>query len=260
MKWQIAVRDEVVLVEMRSNPVNKMNPAYFRDLNEALDAIEREHSRLPLVLTATGQTFSAGLDFEDVFPRFARGDMAEVSTWFAEFRSALLRVFTLPCRTIAAINGNTYAGGLILALGCDVRIAAAGSARFALNEVPIGIPMPGVYTEIVRYAVGTSVAAAITLNGQVYDVERAHALGLVHQVVPPSELVDAAIKQARIISPDCFSAYAASKKALQLPTLKYIATDGVAMDTLALQTVTAADSQRAQLGALTRLKKRALGN
>lgn len=256
MKWQITARDEVVIVEMRSNPVNKMNPDYFRDLNEAMDAVEREHPRLPLVLTASGRTFSAGLDFEDVFPRFARNDMAELSAWFAEFRGALMRVFTMPRRTVAAINGNTYAGGLILALGCDVRIAAAGPARFAINEVPIGIPMPGVYTEIVRYAVGTSAAADVILSGQIYDIERAHKLGFVHQVVPPEQLLDEAVKQARIISPDCSSAYAASKKALQLPTLKYIAGDGAEMDLLAMQTVMAPDSVRAQLRALERLKSK----
>lgn len=258
MKWRITVHDEVVILEMRSNSVNKMNPEYFRDLNEAIDTIEREHPSLPLVLTASGRTFSAGLDFEDVFPRFTRNDLAEIWAWFDTFRGALLRIFTLPRRTVAAVNGSAYAGGLILALGCDVRIAAAGSARFSINEVPIGIPMPGVFTEIVRYAVGTRTAADAILSGQIYDVEAAHRLGFVHQVVPPEQLLDEALKQARVIAPDCHPAYATSKKALQLPALRYIAGDGAEMDLLAIRTITAPESQQAQARALAQLKTKPL--
>ncbi len=118
-----------VIVTMRSNPVNRMNPEFFADLHAAFDEVERDHPALPVVLTAEGKTFSAGLDFEDVFPRFARNDMDELQAWFAEFRGSLLRVFALPRRTVAAINGNTFAGGLILAVACDVRVGAEGRAR-----------------------------------------------------------------------------------------------------------------------------------
>ena len=157
MSWNIEPRGEAVIVTMRSNPVNKMNPEFFDDLHEALDRVERDHPRKSMVLTAEGATFSAGLDFEDVFPRFARADPDEITAWFAYFRKSILRMFELPRRTVAALNGSAFAGGLILAFCCDHRIAAGGRARFTLNEVAIGIPMPGVYVEIVRHAVGTRV-------------------------------------------------------------------------------------------------------
>ncbi len=54
---------------------------------------------------------------------------------------------------MAAIDGHAYAGGVITALDCDYR-AAARDAQFSLNEVPIGIPMPAAYVEIIRYAMG----------------------------------------------------------------------------------------------------------
>src|SRR5688572_9684100 len=130
MSWNVESRGEVVVVTMRSNPVNKMNPAFFDDLHEALDRVEREHARLPMVLTAEGNTFSAGLDFEDVFPRFARADPTEIRAWFDRFRGSIVRMFTLARRTVAAVNGNAYAGGLILALCCDIRIGASGKGRF----------------------------------------------------------------------------------------------------------------------------------
>src|SRR5262249_10643500 len=154
MGWNITIQGQAVVIEMNSNPVNKMNPVFFQDLHSALDTVEDQYPRLPVVITASGTTFSAGLDFEDVFPRFGGGDIGKSLAWFQQFSDSILRVFKLPRRTVAAINGNSFAGGLILALCCDVRVASVGDAKFSLNEILVGIPMPGVYTEILRYAVG----------------------------------------------------------------------------------------------------------
>jgi len=260
MAWSVQIQGRAVVIEMRSNPVNRMNPGFFEDLNGALDIIEDRHPRLPVVLTSTGNTFSAGLDFEDVFPRFAGADLGKIRSWFQLFRDSILRVFTLPRRTIAAVNGNAFAGGLILASCCDVRIASASEAKFSLNEVLVGIPMPGVYTEILRYAVGSKAAAECILGGRVYDVPQALDLGFLHHVVPAEQLLDEALRYAQVISPDCFSAYAASKQALLRPTMERIERDASEMYELALQGVLAPDSIRAQTIALERLKKRSSGS
>ncbi|MGZ3425047.1 MAG: enoyl-CoA hydratase/isomerase family protein [Polyangia bacterium] len=256
MNWKVESLGDVVIVTMRSNPVNKMNPQFFDDLHAAFDAVERDHPRLPIVLTAEEKVFSAGLDFEDVFPRFARADMAEIQPWFERFRDTLLRVLTMPTRTVAAIQGGAYAGGLILAVSCDVRIAAAGGARFSLNEVPIGIPMPGVYTEIVRYAAGSRSAAESILSGRFYDVEQALAAGFLHRVVPREQLLAEATAEARLMHSDSYDAYAASKRALLGPTMKVIGGDGVEFDQLALRVLSMPGSMRAQKAALERLKAR----
>src|SRR5262249_51207159 len=72
----------------------------------------------------------------------------------------------------AAVNGHAIAGGLITALVCDFRVAACNPARFGLNEVPIGIPMPAAYVEIIKYALGDQVAALATLRGKLYASRR----------------------------------------------------------------------------------------
>jgi enoyl-CoA hydratase len=256
MNWSVQIEGRAVVIEMRSNPVNRMNPGFFDDLHVALDLVEDCHPQLPVVLTGSGTNFSAGLDFEDVFPRFASGDEGEIMSWFQQFRNSILRVFTLPRRTIAAVNGNAFAGGLILASCCDVRIASAGEAKFSLNEVLVGIPMPGVYTEILRYAVGSKVSADCILGGRVYDVTQALDLGFLHHIVPSEQLLDEAVRYAHVISADCFSAYAASKQALLRPTIERIERDAREMDELALRAVRAPDSIRAQTTAFERLKKR----
>ena len=64
-----------------------------------------------------------------------------------------------------AINGHAYADGLITALGCDYRVASEGALQFSLNEVPIGLPMPAVYCEIIKHAVGPRAASELGLFG-----------------------------------------------------------------------------------------------
>ena len=158
MSWTIERRGRVAVVTMTTNPVNAQNRAFFADLHEAFDRLERDHPESPVVLTGTGTRFSAGLDLGEHFPLFA-GDPAVVASWFRDYRATNMRLFTYPRPTVAAVNGHAFAGGLITAALCDHRIAVADGAQFGLNEVPIGIPMPAVYVRMLAYAWGEPVAA-----------------------------------------------------------------------------------------------------
>lgn len=223
MAWSIERRAEhVALVTMITNKVNAQNPAFFADLHHAFDRLESEFRDCAVVLTGAGPVFSAGLDLDYHLPLFARRSIREVNAWFEAYRATNLRIFTYPRLTAAAINGHAYAGGLITALACDLRIAAAGDLRFALNEVLIGIPMPAVYCEIIKYAVGTRPASELVLFGQVYDLPGVQRLGVVDRIVPPERLIDEAVASAGAIEAGCHPAYAHAKRALQAETLRAI--------------------------------------
>lgn len=223
MPWTIERRhDHVAVVTMNTNKVNAQNPAFFADLHAAFDRLESEFDDCAVVLTGTGKVFTAGLDLDHHFAMFARRSLQEIDAWFSAYRATNLRLFTYPRPTVAAINGHAYAGGLITALDCDHRIAAQGALQFSLNEVPIGIPMPAVYCEIIKYAVGTPSAAELTLFGQVYDLAAAHRMGIIQTTIAPDKLLDAAIAWAALVPPDCHTAYAYSKRAMQATTLSAI--------------------------------------
>jgi enoyl-CoA hydratase len=223
MAWTIERKhDHVVVVTMNTNKVNAQNPAFFDDLHAAFDRLETEFEDCAVVLTGTGRVFSAGLDLDHHFSLYARRNLKEIDDWFAAYRTTNLRLFTYPRPTVAAINGHAYAGGFITAIDCDYRIAAKGALQFALNEVPIGIPMPAVYCEIVKYAIGTQSASEFTLFGQVYDLDAATRMGVVQKTVEPDQLLDAAIDWAGRVTPDCYPAYAFSKRALQATTMAAI--------------------------------------
>lgn len=207
---------------MTTNPVNAQNRAFFTDLHEAFDELERGHVDSPVVLTGTGTRFSAGLDLGEHSPLFA-GDPAAVACWFRDYRATNMRLFTYPRPTVAAVNGHAFAGGLITAAVCDYRVAVADGPRVGLNEVPIGIPMPAVYVRMLAYAWGEPVAARACLLGELFSPSQAHALGMVHELAPAGELLDRAVAVAELTPEDCLGQYAFTKRACQAGALRDIA-------------------------------------
>jgi enoyl-CoA hydratase len=222
MSWNIDTRGRVAIVTMNTNKVNAQNRAFFADLHEAFDRLEQHHPNSPVVLTGEGTRFSAGLDLDEHFRLFA-GDTDAVASWFQDYRATNMRLFTYPRPTVAAVNGHAFAGGLITAAVCDRRISVNEGARFGINEVPIGIPMPAVYLRMLAYAWGEPVAARASLQGQVYSTTEALDLGFVHELAPAEELLDRAIEIAELTPADCIDNYAYTKRALQAPALRDIA-------------------------------------
>lgn len=230
MAWNIEVVDGCAVVRMNTNPLNVQNAQFFADLHDAFDRLEREFGELPVVLTGQGDAFSAGIDFGYSFGIFGSGSKDAIREWYRAYRETNLRIFSYPRPTVAAVNGHAIAGGLITALDCDFRVAARKPARFGLNEVPIGIPMPAAYVEIIKYALGDQVGALTTLCGKLYTLDEAERLGFFHEVAEPDQLLATAIATAKCITPDCNTAYAMSKKALHDSVMRQIEERTVALD------------------------------
>ena len=257
MKWSVERKDDVAVVEMRTDPVNKQNPDFFQDLHEAWDRLETpELAACPVVLTGQRDVFSTGIDFDYTFPLFEGGDLTEIESWFDAFSSAILRVFAFPRPTAAAVNGHALAGGLILALACDFRIAAAGDFRCGLNEVPAGIPMPSVYIELVRAQVGSRSMARAVLGAELMDPSRALEMGLYDHVVEPSSVLSRAIEILAALPPESFLAYGHSKAMIQRRTLDWIEQRAPTLERQTFAAAVQPSSVQAQKNALWKLKHR----
>ncbi len=230
MAWSIDVVQNCAVVRMNTNKVNVQNDHFFNDLHTAFDRLEREFTELPVVLTGEGNTFSAGIDFQYSFDIFGSGDPHKIRDWYRTYRETNLRIFNYPRPTVAAVNGHAIAGGFITALVCDFRIGAKKSGKFGLNEVPIGIPMPAAYVEIIKYTLGDQIGALTTLRGKLYSFDEIEKLGYFHETVSEDQLLNKAIEYATCITPDCNTAYAMSKKALQDGVMRQIEERTVALD------------------------------
>ena len=101
--------------------------------------------------------------------------------------------------TIAAIEGYAVAGGLELALWCDLRIAAAG-ATLGFFDRRWGVPLIDGGTIRVTRLIGQSRAMDMLLTGRGVGVEEAHSFGLVNRVVPEGTALEAAVELASEIA------------------------------------------------------------
>src|SRR6516165_1508635 len=113
----------------------------------------------------------------------------------------------------AVVLGGT---GAVFSAGLDF------DHQFSLNEVLIGIPMPAVYCEIIKHTIGPRAASELTLLGRVYDLAAVVKMGVIGKTAAPSRLLDDAVAWAALVPPDCYPAYAFTKRALQATTMAAI--------------------------------------
>jgi enoyl-CoA hydratase len=201
------VSDNVAQITLDDGKVNAMALAFFEGLNAALDRAERER---PGAVVITGRTgcFSAGLDLK-LLPTL---QPAELARTLIAFGRTMLRVFTFPIPTVAAVSGHAIAGGAMLAFGCDLRFMAEGRFRLHLNEVAIGLALPTWAIVLAQAAVPPRFHTEAILHARAYSPEDALERHIVHGVVRPAERV---VEEARVAATSLTAldqtAYAISK-------------------------------------------------
>src|SRR5579859_4172070 len=144
------------------------------------------------VLTGAGErAFCAGADLKSLIP--ARVEAARTGASAGQSFGGITRDFETWKPMIAAINGYCLAGGLELALACDLRIAAE-HARFGLTEVRWGIMPGGGGTQRLARAIPLARAMEMILTAEQIDAAEALRLGLLNRVVPLADLPNATSK------------------------------------------------------------------
>ena len=161
-------------------------------LGEGFERFEADPQARVLVLTGAGAVaFCAGADLKAIETFGPRIDLPEGPLGFTR------RTASKP--TIAAIGGWCLAGGLELALWCDLRIAAEGST-LGFPERRFGVPLIDGGTQRLPRIVGLGRALDIILTGRMVAVEEAHAIGLVTEVTPPGGHLDRALEIAEALA------------------------------------------------------------
>jgi enoyl-CoA hydratase/carnithine racemase len=164
----------------------------------------------PVLLTGSGDTFSAGLDLREV-ASLDREGMTRFLTLLERCMSAL---YLYPGPTVALVNGHAIAGGCVLTLACDYRVATSEPrARIGLNEVALGVRFPPRVLRIARDRVPTASQVPVLLGAELYAPERALAHGLVDEVSPDTARV--ARDRLGALGAHPADAYAATKRALR---------------------------------------------
>jgi len=174
----------------------------------------------PVLLTGAGDVFSAGLDLEEV----AGLDAERARRLLLALEGVVESLFLHPAPTVALVNGHAIAGGCVLALCCDHRVAAANPrARIGLNEVAAGLLFPPRTLSMIRARLTPAQAEAAVLGARLLDPAAAREAGLVDEVAEDARAVALARLEALARHPA--QAYARAKRALRGDAFADLAAD-----------------------------------
>ncbi len=196
-------RDRVLVITLnRPDAMNAINGALSTGLWEAVQILDGDPGLTAGVLTGAGRGFCAGMDLK----AFARGeDIGPMMTFIKNGSAKPL---------IGAVEGFALAGGLELALTCDLLVAAEG-AKLGIPEVGVGLFAAAGGVLRLPARVGYSKAMEMAVTAEPITAEEAAAHGMVARVTGPGGAVDEAIALAARIAANAPLGVAASKQLVQ---------------------------------------------
>ncbi|MGD0624163.1 MAG: enoyl-CoA hydratase-related protein [Thermodesulfobacteriota bacterium] len=210
-------KDKIAIITInRPEAMNAIDPETTEELGKAWLDFRDDPDRWVGILTGAGdKAFSAGADLKKLIPFLAKLSPLARREREEKFPGlgGITRGLNIWKPIIAAINGFCLAGGLEMALACDLRVAA-DHATFGLLEVSRGI-IPGAGgTQRLPRMIPMAKAMEIILMAQRIDAQEALRLGLVNRVVPLPEVMPTAMKMAEAILQNGPLAVRAAKEAI----------------------------------------------
>jgi methylglutaconyl-CoA hydratase len=182
--WSVDERGVAYVTLNRPEVYNAYNGDLIAALHAAFDVLGLEPLRA-VVITGKGRNFQAGADVNwlDAVRRSSPQDNLRASRMTAE---VIQRLDTLPIPTMALVQGACFGGGTGIVSACDI-VIAADNAVFSIAEVRIGVAGTIIIPQLAD-AIGVRQVRRYALTAERFDVEEAHRIGLVHEIVPLAEL------------------------------------------------------------------------
>ncbi|WP_313530424.1 enoyl-CoA hydratase-related protein [Anaerotignum sp.] len=187
--------DHILLITMnRPKALNALNSQTLDELQAITQMISEDNDVYGVVITGEGRGFVAGADIVQMKPY-----KSEAGRTYAGYaQDTFNKIEALEKPVIAAVNGYALGGGCELSLSCDIRIASE-KAVFGQPEVTLGIMPCFGGTQRLARLIGPGLAKEMIYTGRQVRADEARMFGLVNQVVPAEELVDAAKEMMRNI-------------------------------------------------------------
>src|SRR6202035_3890032 len=200
-------RGSVLLITLNRPEVrNAVNAALAAGVAGALEELDADEGLSVGVLTGAGGFFSAGMDLG----AFVKGE----SAWFGDRGFAGITQRSARKPLIAAIEGFALAGGMEIALACDLIVAARG-ARMGIPEVKRSLVAAGGALLRMPRRMPYHLVMELALTGDPLPAERFHEFGLVNRLVEPGDAVEGALELAGSLAKNGPLALSATKQILQ---------------------------------------------
>jgi methylglutaconyl-CoA hydratase len=192
---------------------NAFNDEVIAELKAAFETVGQRDDVRAVVLAAVGPAFCAGADL-NWMRRMADYTRAENIADAGQLAAMLQAIYTCPKPTIAAVQGDVFAGGMGLVAACDMAVSV-DTATYCLSEVKLGL-IPATISPYVIRAMGARAAHRYLLTAERFSALEAHRIGFVHELVnSPEALATKVDELAQALASASPAAVRACKKLVQ---------------------------------------------
>ena len=190
----VDMHGDIAVLKLDNGVTNAISPGLTADLSEALK--NAETTAKGVVLCGNEKFFSMGFNLPELI-QLNRDGMRD---FLLGFNGAIRDLYASPLPTAVAVEGHAIAGGTILSLAADFRIAAAGKKLLGLNEIKLGLPVPYLALMILNQRMGHAAALEIIYHGEFTTADKAFDLGLVDELVAPGSAGERAVERIKTIA------------------------------------------------------------
>jgi len=206
---QLTIEDGVAVVRLDDGKANAVSHALIDQVHAALDAAQADATAVAFI--GREGRFSAGFDLS-VMTQGADATRGLVQAG----GELLMRVYTHPQPTVAAVTGHALAAGALLCLASDTRIGSADlPAKIGLNETAIGMGLPWYGIRLGEARLSVRHRQRSVLQAEIYDMAGALDAGYLDELVAADAVVDTAIERARQLGQLPGHAYGFTKRRLR---------------------------------------------
>jgi len=202
-KLAIDREGDVVVLTMDDGRANALGPDLTAAISAAVAEASADESVVAIVLAGRDGRFSGGFDLDVI----GGGDVGAIGAMVTAGGSLVRQLYGCDVPVIAACTGHAVAAGALLLLGCDVRIGPDASVKIGLNEVAIGMTLPGWALTIAGERLSKRHLQRSIVNARLVDGNGGVDAGFLDQVVVPDAVIDAAIAEAKTMAALDRSAY-----------------------------------------------------
>jgi enoyl-CoA hydratase len=205
--------DGVVVLTIDRAPANAMDVTLLREVVEGVAAVAADAPRA-LVLAGRPGCFSAGADLKAV-PNYGPAQQREM---VSGINAMALGAYELEFPVVGAITGHAIAGGMVLALCADIRVASS-AGRYGLTEVKVGVPYPQAAIGVVQAELTPQAVRVLALGSELTDAVECERLGVFDEVLAPEDVLDRSLHVAARLAALVPEVYARTKHDLRAPAI-----------------------------------------
>jgi len=181
-------KDGYAILQIHKEPVNAFNLSLWQELRDSIQLLEQDEDVRGVIICSglKRDLFTAGNDLGELYA--PNTSLERYRLFWKTSNAFLAHLLVSPLITVAAIRGQCPAGGCMLSLCCDYRLMT-DFGKIGLNEVGLGIPVPGYWGELFGMTTGHGRARSLLLSGSMIPSSKALEIELINEVCTKESLL-----------------------------------------------------------------------